>query len=198
MAHQMVQEGALWPSSMIRLGPQWHNSKITWANFVHAVLDVDTWNTIKLVFQTWLEQLKIQWLTHSLTWANLVQAKNLIKNPDIHKHILTHTVQLDLNLTENHVWWCAHTRCVSFHSRLTLRVHANLLARKILAGTFCVNTRVPIKAPCVCLSVCSKTMQQESTYARDFLVNSVKNIPPLVTKHYFKCTYIVLSWLLQF
>ena len=27
---------------------------------------------------------------------------------------------------------------------------------------------VPIKAPYVCLSVCSKTMQHESTYARDF------------------------------
>ena len=42
MAHQMVQEGALWPSSVIRLGPHWRNSKITWANFVHAVLDADT------------------------------------------------------------------------------------------------------------------------------------------------------------
>ena len=37
--HQMGQEGALWPSSVIRLGPHWHNSKITWANVVHAVLD---------------------------------------------------------------------------------------------------------------------------------------------------------------
>ena len=59
-------------------------------------------------------------------------------------------------------------RCVSFHSRLALRVHANLLAQKILVGRFCVNTRVPIKTPYVCLSVCSKTIQHESTYARDF------------------------------
>ena len=35
---------------------------------------------------------------------------------------------------------------------------------KILAGRFCVNTRVPIKAP----YVCSKTIQHKSTYARDF------------------------------
>ena len=59
-------------------------------------------------------------------------------------------------------------RCVSFHSRLALRVHANLLAQKMLAGRFCVNTRIPIKAPYVCLSVCTKTIQHESTYARDF------------------------------
>ena len=42
MAHQMAQEGVHWPSSTIRLGPQWRNSKIIWANIVHAVLDVDT------------------------------------------------------------------------------------------------------------------------------------------------------------
>ena len=42
MAHQMAQEDGHWPSSVIRLGPQWRNSKITWANIVHAVLDVDT------------------------------------------------------------------------------------------------------------------------------------------------------------
>ena len=59
-------------------------------------------------------------------------------------------------------------RYVSFHSRLALRVHANLLAQKILAGRFFVNTRVPIKAPYVHLSVCSKTIQHESTYVRDF------------------------------
>ena len=32
MAHQMAREGALWPSSVIKLGPHWRNSKITWAN----------------------------------------------------------------------------------------------------------------------------------------------------------------------
>ena len=42
MVHQMVQEGALWPSSVMRLGPHWRNSKITLANTVHAVLDVGT------------------------------------------------------------------------------------------------------------------------------------------------------------
>ena len=42
----------------------------------------------------------------------------------------------------------------------------------------------------MCLSVCSKTKQHESTYARDFLCKLRENIPPLVTKHYFKCTHI--------
>jgi len=31
MAHQMAQEGTLWPSSVIRLGPHWRNNKIKWA-----------------------------------------------------------------------------------------------------------------------------------------------------------------------
>ena len=51
MAHQMVQEGALWPSVMItfgRIGPHWRNSKITWANIVNAVLDFDTKSIIVL------------------------------------------------------------------------------------------------------------------------------------------------------
>ena len=39
MAHQMVQEGALCLSVVIRFGPQWHNSKITRAKIVNAVLD---------------------------------------------------------------------------------------------------------------------------------------------------------------
>ena len=42
MVHQMAQEGALWPSVMIRFGPHRCNSKITWANIVNAVLDVGT------------------------------------------------------------------------------------------------------------------------------------------------------------
>ena len=43
MVHQMAQEDALWPSSVIRLGPHWRNSKMTWANIVdHEVLDADT------------------------------------------------------------------------------------------------------------------------------------------------------------
>ena len=44
MAHQMAQEGALWPSVMIRFGPLWRNSKITWDNIVDAVLDVNITN----------------------------------------------------------------------------------------------------------------------------------------------------------
>ena len=35
-------EGALWPSVMIRFGPHWRNSKITWDNVVNAVLDFGT------------------------------------------------------------------------------------------------------------------------------------------------------------
>ena len=62
MAHQMAQEGALWPSSVIRLGPHWCNSKIRWANIVHAVLDVGTGYHNKVT----IVQLKTQWLTHSL------------------------------------------------------------------------------------------------------------------------------------
>ena len=42
MVHQMAQEGALWSSVMIRFGPHWHNSKITWANIVNAVLNFGT------------------------------------------------------------------------------------------------------------------------------------------------------------
>ena len=42
MTYQMAQEGALWPSVMIRFGPHWHNSKITWANIVNGVLDFGT------------------------------------------------------------------------------------------------------------------------------------------------------------
>ena len=42
MVHQMAQEDAHWLSTVIRLGPPWRNSKITWAYIVHAVLDVDT------------------------------------------------------------------------------------------------------------------------------------------------------------
>ena len=42
MVYQMAQEGALWPSVMIRFGPHWRNSKIIWANIVNAVLDFGT------------------------------------------------------------------------------------------------------------------------------------------------------------
>ena len=39
MAHQMTQEGVLWPR-VIRFGPHWHNNKIVLAD--KAVLDVGT------------------------------------------------------------------------------------------------------------------------------------------------------------
>ena len=48
MVHQMAQEGALCPSVMIRFGPHWRNSKITWANIVNVVMDFDTENIIVL------------------------------------------------------------------------------------------------------------------------------------------------------
>ena len=63
---------------------------------------------------------------------------------------------------------------------------------KILAGRFCANTRVPIKAPYVCLSVCSKTIQHESTYARDFPCKLREKYPTTCNQAlYFKCTHIV-------
>ena len=37
MAHQMVQEGVLWSSVIIKLGSHWHNSHI-----VNGVIDVDS------------------------------------------------------------------------------------------------------------------------------------------------------------
>ena len=65
MAHQMAQEGALWPSNVIRLGPHWRNCKIAWANIVHA------FNIVHIVH--WMLALKntlISSLT-TLTFANL-------------------------------------------------------------------------------------------------------------------------------
>ena len=35
MVHQMAQEAAQCPSAIIRLGPNWHNTKISWANTVN-------------------------------------------------------------------------------------------------------------------------------------------------------------------
>ena len=32
MTHQIAQEGALWPSAMIRFGPHWH--KLKWAGII--------------------------------------------------------------------------------------------------------------------------------------------------------------------
>ena len=36
MVHQMLQEDALWPSAMIRLGPHWH--KVKWAGIVNLLV----------------------------------------------------------------------------------------------------------------------------------------------------------------
>ena len=58
MAHQMVQEGALWPSVMIIFGPHWRSSKITWANIAHAVLDVGTKSIIMLPILKVVEAVK--------------------------------------------------------------------------------------------------------------------------------------------
>ena len=55
MARQMAQEGALWPSVMIRFGPHWRNSKIAWANIVNAVLDFGTkmYNSVTNIKHGW-------------------------------------------------------------------------------------------------------------------------------------------------
>ena len=66
MAHQMAQEGALWPS-VIRFGPHWHSNKI---NIVKAVLDVGTKNTIRLLILNMVktvEKTKIHRLSNNLT-----------------------------------------------------------------------------------------------------------------------------------
>ena len=34
--HQMAQEGALWPSVMVTLGPCWHKVKLNWANIANG------------------------------------------------------------------------------------------------------------------------------------------------------------------
>ena len=36
MGHQMVQEGALWPSDMIRHGPHWR--KVKWAGIINYII----------------------------------------------------------------------------------------------------------------------------------------------------------------
>ena len=55
MACQMAQEGAFWPSVIIRFGPHWCNSKIKTFNVVQ---NVGTKNTERLPCITWLEQVK--------------------------------------------------------------------------------------------------------------------------------------------
>ena len=78
-----------------------------------------------------------------------------------------HTVQLDLNLSKNHVWCCTHTQYVQFQPHLALRVHAKLLTRILLAGTSRVSTRVPDVPSRACIIEYLKRMQHESTCARE-------------------------------
>ena len=78
MVHQMAQEGALWPSVMIRFGPHWRNSKITWANIVNAVLDFGTKSIMVLPILNMVGAVKN---TLAQQGVNLVQAKNLLSTP---------------------------------------------------------------------------------------------------------------------
>ena len=55
MVYQMVQEGALWPSVMVRFGPHWGSSEITWANIVNAEVDVGTKNITIFNVLTWFK-----------------------------------------------------------------------------------------------------------------------------------------------
>ena len=41
MAHQMVQEGTMWPSVMITLEPCWHKVKLNWANIANGSSTID-------------------------------------------------------------------------------------------------------------------------------------------------------------
>ena len=47
--HQMVLEGALWPSVMVRFRLHWCNSKMTLANISNAIRDVRTKNATRLL-----------------------------------------------------------------------------------------------------------------------------------------------------
>ena len=65
--HQMVQEGDLWPSVMIRFEPHWCNSKITWANTVSGVLYVGTQSIMGLLILNMVGAVKLYWLSYALT-----------------------------------------------------------------------------------------------------------------------------------
>ena len=41
MAHQMAQEGTLWSSAMVRLGPHWR--KVEWAGTLIATNSTGNW-----------------------------------------------------------------------------------------------------------------------------------------------------------
>ena len=58
MAYQMAQEGPFWPRGMIRFGPYWHNSKMTWADIVNAVQNIGTIQHKKANILTLSEQLE--------------------------------------------------------------------------------------------------------------------------------------------
>ena len=43
MAYQMAQEGALWPSVVITLGPCWRKVKLSWANIANGSSTIPCW-----------------------------------------------------------------------------------------------------------------------------------------------------------
>ena len=65
MAHQMAQEGALWPSIMITLG---RKVKLHWANIANDSSTIGCWQLdINInVIHTYMVQLKLYWLSYSL------------------------------------------------------------------------------------------------------------------------------------
>ena len=63
---------------VIRLGPHWHNSKITRANFFHAVYSYWMLHVTQqsyTILNIFGAVIKIQWLTHSLNWLEPIWSK---------------------------------------------------------------------------------------------------------------------------
>ena len=97
--YQIVQEGALWPSVMITLGPAWR--KVTIMPMLVALLNVGSQKVyISINVTGCMVQLKLlaQLRSYSLKQANLVQVKNLIKNP-VPTIIITHEVTHIITIT---------------------------------------------------------------------------------------------------
>ena len=61
--HQVAQEGALWPSVMITLGPCWRKVRLNLALIV-ALSDVGSHININVT--SCMAQLKLHWLSYSL------------------------------------------------------------------------------------------------------------------------------------
>ena len=61
--HQMVQEGAVWSSVMITLGPCWCKVNLNWDNIAIMVVALsDAGSHINII----MAQLKLYWLSYSL------------------------------------------------------------------------------------------------------------------------------------